>query len=141
MGESYIANRARFSRSRVRERPCALCYSLGALRAFFGSAPIPTAPNRARPHGRWVIEFKINQLLVFLFPKNFCISQLQKPGICQGPFWQLIPKKASSVTNNQKNKWSQKLIFCPGDLPLKRPRLYSGREMVEAATVDLQPAS
>ena len=43
-------------------------------RAFFGSVPIPTAPNRAGPHGRWVIEFKINQLLVSLFPKNFCMS-------------------------------------------------------------------
>ena len=37
--------------------PCALCCSLVALRAFFGSAPISTAPNQVGPHGRWALEF------------------------------------------------------------------------------------
>ena len=61
--------------------PCSLlCAALYSL-LFFGCSlrvlwvrSHPTAPNRAGPHGRCIIEFKINQVLGSLFPKNFCIS-------------------------------------------------------------------
>ena len=69
--------------------PCALCCSLGALRAFFGSAPIPTAPNRAGPHGRCIIEFKINQFsCLFLHFQNYPVTNF---------FWDFLVTKTGDL--------------------------------------------